>query len=179
METSTFLKYRLDTLGFFVNDKKQLDNEKYHCKNHDGITDPYGELEFVIGSGDDFICFDYHLERLDAESVLVIIDAVINSETGSFIQSFDYYCDVIKVSDNPVEELRVMIYKAIEWCWENEVKYTKQGWNQDPWYVYRSFCQAWEFETKGNEFDDKKWNKFSDRQFRFGGKRIDRLVGLE
>lgn len=45
------------------------------------ITDPYGHLEFCIGSADDFWCFDYHTHKDNT----ITLHAVINSETGSFI----------------------------------------------------------------------------------------------
>ena len=47
------------------------------------LTDPYGSLEYAVGSGDDFWCFDFHV---DESRKRVRLHAVINSETGSFIQ---------------------------------------------------------------------------------------------
>lgn len=106
-------------------------------------TDPYGTLEFAIGDSNDFICFDYDIDR---STNRIKLHAVINSETGSFIQDFatpehfynTQWPESVKRAALELTEL------ALEWIKDNDVKHDADGWNQDPFYYYRSVCAALE-----------------------------------
>lgn len=99
-------------------------------------TDPYGELEFAVGSADDFVCFDYVYQP--GNSVL-ILHAVVNSETGCFIQNFRTPQAI--VTDDPelaYDEACYLVDEALEWCDYGEVDHDYEGWNQDPLYFARA-----------------------------------------
>lgn len=100
-------------------------------------TDPYGALEYVVGSGDDFICFDF---VIDETASRVKLHAVLNSETGSFIQDFaePEWVDF----EHAVERAVALTAEALDWCLENRVRLDLKGWNQDPTYFARSVCAA-------------------------------------
>jgi hypothetical protein len=117
------------------------------------FTNPYGFLEFVIGNGDDFVCFDYRV--LDD---WVIVDATVNSETGSFIEGFGYY--VVK-KEAALDVVREVTEEAIEWCQNNEIRHSKAGWNQDEYYFLRAVAMSL-----------YPMERCSERMMRYGGKRI-------
>jgi hypothetical protein len=94
--------------------------------------DPYGSLEFAIGTGDDFVCFDY---AVDTERQRIALAATVNSETGSFIQNFREPW-VGPLSEAPREAAR-MVSEALDWCGDNDIRPDMKGWNQDPAYFYR------------------------------------------
>ena len=95
-----------------------------------GKTDPYGKLEWAVGNGDDFVCFDFH-----AEYGYVILHAVLNSETGHFIEDFE---PPVKVPfTQAVAEARNLVESALDWCVNNDVRHSVKGWNQDPYYFVR------------------------------------------
>jgi len=94
-------------------------------------TDPYGNLEWCIGSSDDFWCFDYHTNS----DGTITLHACINSETGGFIQDAEPPLTVPK--DKAVEQAKRLIDAAVEWCFDNEVAHDKAGWNQSPCYFWR------------------------------------------
>lgn len=99
-------------------------------------TDPYGYLEYAVGSGDDFHCFDFCVHN----DGTVTLHAVINSETGSFIMNAD---DPVRVkAEDAVRVAQDMVWAALEWCTENEVRLTMAGWAQDPAYFVRSVKYA-------------------------------------
>lgn len=105
------------------------------------LTNPYGSLEFVIGTADDFICFDYHV---DEENKRVLLHAVINSETGSFIQDFEApawvsYRDDLLAPYNRANEL---VGTALDWCAYNNCEHDEVDWNQDPRYFARAVHAA-------------------------------------
>ena len=103
----------------------------------DRLTDPYGELEYVVGSGDDFICFDYHVNATTRE---VRLHAVLNSETGSFIQNFEAPGSYAFSEAPTVAE--ALIERALDWCAENGLRHSRKGWNQDPYYFLRAVNAA-------------------------------------
>lgn len=81
-------------------------------------TDPYDQIAYAVGNEDDFVCFDYLI--LEAH---VAIHATINSETGSFIDTFEYavvpWADAVDVAQN-------MVDLAVEWAHENDVPMTDE-----------------------------------------------------
>ena len=99
-------------------------------------TDPYGALEFAAGDGDDFVCFDYHYQR---GNKVLILHAVVNSETGSFVQNFiPPFVIVTDDADKAYMEAYAMVCEALDWCVFNEVDHDFEGWNQDPFYFARA-----------------------------------------
>lgn len=100
--------------------------------------DPYGSLEFVIGSADDFVCFDY---AIDSRANRVCLASTVNSETGSFIQNFaePIYCSM---QDAP-RHARDLVSQALEWaCDDPPIRLDMKGWNQDPAYFIRAVDNA-------------------------------------
>lgn len=101
------------------------------------LTDPYGSLEFAVGSGDDFVCFDYYHDKARKR---VLLHAVLNSETGSFIEDFQkpewisYRQDVLA----PYRAAENLVNMALDWCADNTVEHDTEGWNQDPMYFARA-----------------------------------------
>lgn len=128
------------------------------------LTSPYGSLQYAIGSGDDFWCFDYAV----IEGQWVALHATINSETGSFIMDGEYL--VVPVAEAALTALG-LTDRAIEWCDDNGVRHTRKGWNQDERYFYRDVALA----TMPHATPDPP---FTDRQRRFGGKRIAAITTL-
>jgi hypothetical protein len=123
----------LDDLGCPVDEYgHNLDPDASENGEARQLTTPYGSLEFAIGTGDDFYCFDY---AMHPKGELVILHSVINSETGSFIQDGDY--QVIPKSQ-AVSAALDMIEEALDWCSMNGVRHEIKGWNQDPYYFARS-----------------------------------------
>jgi hypothetical protein len=101
------------------------------------LTDPYGALEYAVGSGDDFVCFDYHV---DEDRGAVLLHAVLNSETGHFIQDFEAP-EWYPFAEAPTVALR-LTEAALDWCADNDVRHTRKGWNQDAYYFVRCVVAA-------------------------------------
>lgn len=93
-------------------------------------TDPYGKLEWCIGSADDFWCFDYAVNGNK-----YTLHAVINSETGHFIM--DAYPPETVSRSKAIEAARDLVYSAIDWICGNDIKHDAEGWNQDLQYFVR------------------------------------------
>lgn len=101
------------------------------------LTDPYGALEYAVGSGDDFVCFDFHV---DVAGRQVLLHAVVNSETGSYIEDFEapgYYA----FAEAPTMA-QALVERALDWCIDNELRHSRKGWNQDPYYFVRAVVAA-------------------------------------
>lgn len=100
-------------------------------KDYNKPTDPYGKLEFAIGNGDDFWCFDYYVH----ENGDVTLHAVINS--GSFIQDAEPPFRV--PAAQAVEEAKRLTNEALEWCFTGDepTEHETEDWNQDPSYFWR------------------------------------------
>lgn len=105
-------------------------------------TDPYGILEWAVGSGDDFFCFDYNIDGRN-----VTLHAVINSETGSFIMNAEE--PVTVDASEAVEVAEAYVDQALDWCGENEVEHDCEGWNQDPHYFTRCIKRAVDMVNTG------------------------------
>lgn len=109
------------------------------------FTSPYGHLEFAIGSGDDFYCFDY--EKIDAgpRGLFMVLHTTINSETGGFIMDAPHGYEVLPINTMTQESTAVraafgMIDEALEWCAHNDIRHTVKGWGQNP--AYFPICVA-------------------------------------
>lgn len=125
------IKVPVSEYGFYLSWEDTRDDEARE------LTNPYGALEFAIGSGDDFHCFDYaHLP--DGR---IILDATVNSETGSFIQGAGY--EVVSPA-GAVDAASGFVDMAIDWLYESGppfVRHTIRGWNQDPYYFVRAVAR--------------------------------------
>lgn len=160
-----------DSDGSVVKDWGVMNN-KLVC-----FTDPYGSLEYAYGSEDDFHCFDYALIHAGPRGEFIILDSTINSETGCFIMGGSYA--VLPVNTQKEKEYAVsfaegIVDLAVQWCFDNEVRPSKRGWNQDHRYFVRKVAEEL-FEYRFYDFK-KRESRFSGRQFRFGGKTIDAIV---
>lgn len=93
----------------------------------DGETDPYEHITWSIGSDDDFTCFDAKIvTSLNDGKKYIILHAVLNSETGGFIQ--DVWYEVVPL-DEGVATAQLMVDNAVTWCVENDIKGI--GWVND------------------------------------------------
>ena len=74
-------------------------------------TDPYGRLEYTIGTEDDFWCFDYDY---DPHGSWIVLHATINSESASFIE------DILPPTSFEATEAHAAALKLVkdarEWC---------------------------------------------------------------
>jgi hypothetical protein len=135
------------------------------------LTSPYGFLEYALGSGDDFLCLDFTVIYQPGRKWLVL-HAVLNSETGHFIQGSGY--EVLQLTGGSkgkigLEEVANTVMFMMDDAFD-DVRHNKSGWNQDPWYFYRRVVL-----TAAREIG-VKIPEFSDRQYRFGGKEIDGYI---
>lgn len=88
----------------------------------DPVTDPYGSLAYGLGDEDNFINFDYAIF-----DDFVVLDASVNSETGSFIMGFAYE---VCTHDEAVAVAQSMVDRAYDWCsagGDDEIDL--EGWN--------------------------------------------------
>lgn len=130
------------------------------------FTSPYGHLEFAIGSGDDFHCFDYEVINAGPRGKFIVLHSTVNSETGGFIEGSGY--EVLPVNTMAEQSAAVlaafgMVDEALEWCSWNEVRHTVKGWNQN--HAYFPICvaralQGWKFKNikTGTPFSVRKNN---------------------
>ncbi len=143
------------------------------------LTSPYGSLEFAVGSGDDFYCFDYALVKGIGinRGHWLVLHSVINSETGHFIDRGDY--QIISMMDYDDDALS-FVSAALDWCQTNDIKHTKRGWNQDPFYFVRCVRNAvrHHYHRTGQTNSSSPLKEWSNHAKRFGGKRIDGGVTL-
>jgi len=150
-------------------------DEYNHLAIEDAKTDPYGSLEFAVGSGDDFVCFDYSIFDYDGGRYCAL-HSVLNSETGHFIEDFRY-----EVYDRDMMlEGEILVYAyyhvmaAIDWRLVNGVDHDKRGWNQDQFYFVRALARA--YFKHGVECEGLQALARNDRWFRFGSKRVNREI---
>lgn len=119
-------------------------------------TDPYGNLEYAVGSGDDFICFDFA-----CEDGWMKLHAVVNSETGSFIEDFGKAA-IVRYQD-AVAEAVSMTEAALDWCATNNVRLDLKGWNQDPYYFARKVEETATDSTHKPARRIKHWRQWKPR----------------
>lgn len=142
------------------------------------LTNPYGFLHFAIGSGDDFHCFDYRIF-----DHWLILHSTINSETGGFIMRGGY--EVIDLDDPCGYDSQAleMVGWAFDWIYsEPPVRHSKKGWNQDPYYFHRCVhlsVMGWFKRHGAHGYADLTVPEFSEREKRFGGKRINKFCGVQ
>ena len=142
------------------------------------VLDPYGSLSYAVGD-DDFICFDYHVKIIGPAAIFVCVESTLNCETAHFIEDFVGYADVFcpLQADMAPRRVRVIVDTAMGWLYENGVRHNKTGWRQDEWYFYRSFYLDYAQCLVDLELGPPPL-KFSDREKRFGGKRINKFCQL-
>lgn len=121
-------------------------------------TDPYGGLSYIIGDEDDFWCFDYYIH-----GDKVVIHAVVNSETGSFIYNVRHEIVPYEKAFDVAAELTD---EAIDWMAEGDIEHDYEGWNQDPLYFLRSIA---------NDLEQPKRN-LSETSLRYGGDMVDKWL---
>ncbi len=92
---------------------------------HGNTTDPYGHRAYGVGTEDDFVCFDYMVFE-DEGTTKVALHATVNSETGSFIEDFDY--QVVKKNEAMLIASE-MAGDAIGWAADNEIEPDVKGWD--------------------------------------------------
>lgn len=155
--------YPVDQYGHLLDKDDLMTGQEKEIKVGDelyNLTSPYGFLEFAVGSADDFYCFDYRTITGKDGKQYMVLHSVINSETGSYIQDGSY--NVVPIED-ACPHAAGMAEEASRWCGENSIRHNRSGWNQDRLYFFRAVCA---------NVGDKE---FSDRQKRYGGKRIERF----
>lgn len=109
------------------------------------FTSPYGHLEFAVGSGDDFYCFDYAVIDAGPEGRFIILHAVIDSETKGSIKDAPHGYEVLPVNTTAQQKAAVraafgLMAQAQDWCAHNDVKHSVRGWGQNP--AYFPICVA-------------------------------------
>jgi hypothetical protein len=149
-------------------------------------TDPYSILEFACGSADDFICFDYGIAVLNKRPILAL-HAVVNSETGSFIEDFGYAAIDGNI-DDPTGHLFIakgidaaiyFVWKALGWLEQDygpDIRHDRIGWNQDPYYFARAVGRALITGFSYSPEDREKASLIGGTRLRFGGKRANQLI---
>jgi hypothetical protein len=85
-------------------------------------TDPYGHLIWSVGTDDDFICFDHC--RIGN---FMVLEAVVNSETGSFIDTFAY--EEVDLADAEATAIG-MVDNAWGWVGGNDIVMTRGEWKE-------------------------------------------------
>lgn len=94
------------------------------CIAHGTDINPFGTLNWTLGSADDFVCFDYAI----LGDGTMVLGSEVTSESSSFTREFRYvHVDV----PDALVEAEEMVSKAREWCEENEVN-TEES-NEDEW----------------------------------------------
>lgn len=94
------------------------------CVAHGTDINPFGMLNWTLGSADNFICFDYAVLR----DGTVVLGSDVTSDSSCFTEAFRYvHVDV----PNALAEAEEMVSEAREWCEENEVN-TEES-NEDEW----------------------------------------------
>ncbi len=159
---------------------KSLPKDEYgHVTLPDANTDPYGDLEFAVGNGDDFHCFDYAIFEHKKQSYIVL-HSVINSETGAFIQDGEYLVMNLE-KDFEGEVLAVarnLVGSALDWCAEGggdkPIRHSNKGWNQDPYYFVRAVARA--IYRHGVQCEALASMSRRASWFRFGSKTLNRAI---
>jgi hypothetical protein len=127
------------------------------------LTNPYGCLQWAVGNGDTFTCFDYAM----LPDGRVILHATFNTESGCYIGGCGY--EVVAAKDAPDVAMH-FTDDGIDATSMNEMPHNKSGWNQDPYYFYRCV-----FLSCDPNLDTPN---FSEREKRMGGKRINKYCNL-
>ena len=154
-------------------------DDQGHYKINDielyNLTNPYGHLYYACGSGDDFYCFDYATINAGAKGKFIILDSTLNSETGSFIECGGYHILPTNTDKEKIDawcKACSMVDQAVDWCFDNDVKHTRRGWNQEPMYFAFSVANglfSWEFKNYAKR-------EITYRMLRFGSRTFDQVM---
>ena len=121
------------------------------------ITSPYGHLQYATGNGDDFFCYDFEILNAGPRGQFAVLHAMINSETGGFIEGFSYEvmpCNSLAEKMRVVRAAFALVDRAVDWCISNDVKHSIKGWNQSDDFFAISVAQTlcpWRFKNKKGE----------------------------
>jgi len=103
------------------------------------LTSPYGILHFAVGNGEcdeecdgDFTTFFDYAELPDGR---IVLHSVHNTESGGYIGDGEY---VVVPKEEAANYACCMVDGALEAVHMNEVRHDTEGWNQDPYFFYRS-----------------------------------------
>lgn len=145
------------------------------------FTNPYGRLEYACGSGDDFVCFDFHGINAGPRGRFMILDATLNSETGSFIQGFDYLVEPTNTEEQKKDAVRAafgLVDRALEWVYDNNIKIDRRGWNQHHLYFANSVLRAlFDLEMKKYVRSKQDWVVWiTDEDARKNTRRMQKAV---
>lgn len=129
------------------------------------FTSPYGHLDFAIGSGDDFYCFDYATIDAGPRGLFIVFHSVINYESGGFIQDAPngyvvLPCNTMAEKAFAIRESFGLMDQALEWCYYGDIKHSVRGWNQNP--AYFPICVAQSFYEY--KFKDRTGKQYSTRK---------------
>ena len=97
------------------------------------ITSPYGHLFYATGSGDDFVCHDFKVINAGPRGRFAVLHSVMNSETGGFIQDYDYVvmpCNSIAEQKQVIRCAFGILDAARAWCDSNGIRHSIKGWNR-------------------------------------------------
>jgi hypothetical protein len=178
--------YPRDKYGHLLNPISDRDGAVIQGWDQEGtelynFTNPYGFLEYAVGSGDDFHCFDFRRINAGPRGRFIILDATINSETGHFIESGGYNvlpCNTKEDQRAALDCALGYVCNAIDWCGYNEVRHTKRGWNQSPFYFANNVAKTL-FDIEFQKYDSKTrtWKStVSEREIRHNSKRVERII---
>ena len=155
------------------------DDQGHYKLNYDielyNQTNPYGHLHYACGSGDDFHCFDCKTIDAGAKGKFIILDSTLNSETGCFIENAGYHVMPINTDKEKIDawcKACGMVDQAVDWCFDNDVKHTRRGWNQEPMYFAFSVAKslfAWDFHHYAKR-------EITEKMLRFGSKTFDQVM---
>jgi hypothetical protein len=130
------------------------------------LTSPYGFLEFMVGGDGDFACFDSRVIDCGPLGRYTILHGVINTDSSNYIGDGAYFV----MPSRSIEECAKVVWKAVSMVDEavKQFDHSRRGTNQHPYYFVRAVARSlfpWKFD-----------GRITERQLRFGGARINRIV---
>ena len=134
------------------------------------ITSPYGHLYYATGSEDDFVCHDFEIINAGPRGRFAVLHSVMNSETGSFIQDYDYVvmpCNSIEQQKKVVRCAIGIVDAARAWCDSNGIRHSVKGWNQSADYFAIAVAEQlfpYRFKTKAGETKALRKNNATARK---------------
>lgn len=103
------------------------------------LTSPYGILFWAVGNAEgdeecdgDFTTFFDYAELPDGR---IVLHAVHNTESGGYIGDGEY---VVIDKESAANYACCMVDEALDAVDMNDLRHDTEGWNQDPYFFYRS-----------------------------------------